>query len=162
MSDTGMVSIILAVVGLGITIIGSIVGVGLAIIGVLGNNKFNKLSMEIDNKFDKLSTQIEGIEIRLGGELSRINSEINLLRERHTTKIDELNNTVNYSIKALEDVIRSNDASPARKEPNRDEDASTRGEPKSNIEQRVKRLENMVKSNEGDFPYDKYRRNIRS
>ena len=150
MSDTDMVSIILAVVGLGITIIGSIVGVGLAIIGVLGNNKFNKLN-----------TQIEGIEIRLGGELSRINSEINLLRESHTTKIDGLNNTVDYRIKALEDVIRSNDAPPTRKEPNRDEDASTRGEPKSNIEQRVKRLENMVKSNEGDFPYDKYRRNIR-
>ena len=149
--DIDTVGIIVTILGIGFTIIGIIVGIGLTIIGFFGNYKFNKLS-----------AQIESIEIKLRAELSRIDSEINLLRKGHTIEIDGLNNTVNYRIKALEDVIRSNNASPTRKEPNRDEDAFTRGEPESDIEQRVKRLENMMKLNEGEFPYDKYRRNIRS
>lgn len=149
--DIDTVSIIITFLGIGFTIIGIIVGIGLTIIGAFGNYKFNKLS-----------AQIESIEIKLRAELSRIDSEINLLRKGHTIEINGLNNTVNYRIKALEDVIRSNNALPTRKEPNQGEDAFTRGDPKSDIEQRVKRLENMMKSNEGDFSYDKYHRSIRS
>ena len=149
--DIDTVSIIVTILGIGFTIIGIIVGIGLTIIGFFGNYKFNKLS-----------AQIESIEIKLRAELSRIDSEINLLRKGHTIEIDGLNNTVNYRIKALEEVIRSNNAHPTRKEPNRDEDTFTQREPESDIEQRVKRLENMMKPNEGELPYDKYHRNIRS
>ena len=94
-------------------IILAVIGIGLAIIGLLGNNKLNKLSTQIDNKFNKLSTQIEGVEIRLEGEFSRINSEINLLRQENAMKIEGLNNSINYRIKRLEDIMYSGRESPA-------------------------------------------------
>ena len=56
--DAGDIGIIIGIVSLGVTIICA-----------LGNSKLNKLC-----------TQIERVEIKLKGELSRINSEINLLR----------------------------------------------------------------------------------
>ena len=138
-------SIIVTMLGIGFTIIGIIVGIGLTIIGALGNYKFNNLS-----------AQIESAEIKLRTELSQIDSEINLLRDSHTIKIDALNNTIDYRIKTLEDLIRSNDRLPTRKEPNRDEEAFTQRERLRNIEQKIEKLENTMKPNEGEFPYDKY------
>ena len=137
--DIDTVSIIVTILGIGFIIIGIIVGLGLTIIGALGNYKFNKLIV-----------QIESVEIKLRAELSRIDSEIYLLRESHTIKIDALNNGINDRIKALEDAIRSNDTRPIQKEPGH------------NIEQSVTVSTNQPKSNEGEFPYDKYRENIGS
>jgi len=113
-------------------IILAIVGVGLGIISLLGNNKLNKLSMKIDSKFNKLSTQIERIEIRLEGELSRINSEVGLLREKNTMKLEELNNNINYRIKDLENLIHASNMSvTAKKGESSDDEYARHTRPRS-------------------------------
>ena len=99
---------ILAIVGIGLTIV-------LAIIGTLGKHEFNKLNTKIDRRFDKFNIKIEGVEIRLNGELSQINSEIKLHREANTMKIEALNNR----IKDLENLIRYSKVSSAPKEKKR-------------------------------------------
>ncbi len=96
-----ILSILLGIVGIGLAI-------GLTIIGTLGKQQFNKLNTKIDNIFNKLSMQIEGVEIRLKGELSRINSEIGLLREKNAMQIKDVNRDINYKIERLGDRIRSN------------------------------------------------------
>ncbi len=98
-------------------IILAIVSVGLGIIGVLGNNKLNKLNTKIDNKFNelntkidnefnKLNTKIEGVEMRLENHLSRIDDNMKLLHKENAMKIEGLDNSINYRIKALPNLIR--------------------------------------------------------
>ena len=119
--DNGEMGIILA-----------IVGVGLSIIGVLGNNKLNKLSVEINHRFNKLSTRIEGVEIRLQGELSNINSKIAILREKNALKIDKLHNDLDRRINDLEMLIFSSDISATAKEgESSDDEYARRARPKS-------------------------------
>ena len=118
--DNGEMGIILA-----------IVGVGLSIIGVLGNNKLNKLSVEINHRFNKLSTRIEGVEIRLQGELSNINSKIAILREKNALKIDKLHNDLDSRINDLEKLIFSSDISAIAKEgESSDDEYARRARPK--------------------------------
>ena len=118
--DNGEMGIILA-----------IVGVGLSIIGVLGNNRLNKLSVEINHRFNKLSTRIEGVEIRLQGELSNINSKIAILREKNALKIDKLHNDLDSRINDLEKLIFSSDISAIAKEgESSDDEYARRARPK--------------------------------
>ena len=138
MSDTDMLSIILAIVGIGITIIGAIVGIGIAIIGVLGNNEFNKLSIEL-----------EGVEIKLQGELSRINSEVGRLREENAMKISDGNKETNYRVERLENFVFLGETSPPPQEPDR------------GINDRAQRPEDFTISKKGEFSYDKYSRYTR-
>ena len=118
--DNGEMGIILA-----------IVGVGLSIIGVLGNNRLDKLSVEINHRFNKLSTRIEGVEIRLQGELSNINSKIAILREKNALKIDKLHNDLDSRINDLEKLIFSSDISAIAKEgESSDDEYARRARPK--------------------------------
>ena len=94
--DINTIGIIVTILSIGFTIIGIIVGIGLTILGALGNNRFNKLSL-----------QIGSVEIKMRGELSRINSVIGLLREQNAMKIEELDNHIHYRIKDLENLIHS-------------------------------------------------------
>ena len=112
-------------------IILAIVSVGLGIIGVLGNNKLNKLSVEINHRFNKLSTRIEGIEIRLQGELSNINSKIAILPEKNALKIDGLHNALDRRINELERLIFSSDMSTTAKEGESDDEYARRARPES-------------------------------
>ena len=85
--DAGDIGIIIGIVSLGVTIICA-----------LGSSKLNKLC-----------TQIERVEVKLKGELSRINSEINLLRGQNTNNANYVNNAnrdIKDKIDKLEEHIR--------------------------------------------------------
>ena len=112
--------IILAVAGTGLTI-------GLAIIGTLGkqqfnklntkiDNKFNELNTKIDNEFNKLNTKIEGVEMRLENHLSRIDDNMKLFREENAMKIEGLDSSINYKIKALQNFRPSRGVPPIPQE----------------------------------------------
>ena len=84
-----------------IGIILAIVSIGLAIIGFLGNNKINQLRTHIEGvetrlkgEFTRINSQIEGVETRLKGELSRINSQIEGVETRLKGELSRINSQI--------------------------------------------------------------------
>ena len=80
------------------------------------DNKFNELNTKIDNEFNKLNTKIEGVEMRLENHLSRIDDNMKLLRKENAMEIEGLDNSINYRIKALQNLIRARGVPPIPQE----------------------------------------------
>ena len=111
--DYGEIGIILAIVGVGLSILGLLV------------NRFNSLNKQIDSVETKLSgelsrinSQIDSVETRLSGEFSRINSQIDSVETRLSRELSQINSeigalrelnvnrNIDTRIKSLEDEIR--------------------------------------------------------
>ena len=85
--DYGEIGIILALVGIGLTIIGTLGKQQFNKLNTKIDNKFNELNTKIDNEFNKLNTKIEGVEMKLENHLSRIDDNMKLLHKENAMKI---------------------------------------------------------------------------